>query len=104
MFINLSDIKPSVLKKINGKLLVFEWKIDGRKWPFIFVSGEATSIKREEVGAPLGACSPLGLAAPSPIKGGGGDLSQNCSLSPIFSHTLWLVFLPLLAPLLGHGA
>ena len=48
--------------------MVFEWKIDGRKWPFIFVSGEATSIKREEVGAPLGACSPLGLAAPLSYK------------------------------------
>ena len=82
---------------LSGKLM-------GESDHSFFMSGEATSIKREEVGHPLGHAYPLGWLPPPPIKEGGGDLSQNCSLSPIFSHTLWLVFLPLLAPLLGHGA
>lgn len=30
----------------------------------VFVSGVSTHMMRGEVGAPLGACSPLGLAAP----------------------------------------
>ena len=36
--------------------------------PFVFVSGVSTHMMREEVEAPLGACSPLGMAAPSPKK------------------------------------
>ena len=47
------------------------------------MSGESTHMMREEVEAPLGACSPLGMAPPSPIKGGGGD-----PLYPLISHAL----------------
>ena len=36
--------------------------------PFVFVSGVSTHMMREEVEAPLGACSPLGMAAPLSYK------------------------------------
>ena len=91
VFINLSDIKPSVLKLFQWETLGFWVEIQWEKVPLDYVWVETPlEIKRGDVGAPFGAGACLLGAAPLSYKRRGGEPLSNDHLHLSLLPRRWL--------------